>query len=421
MKKIFLAMIAMSATIAVAAQEKEYTIKVGDEVRVSPLVTHYLTGEEISKWVYDTVMNVQQIGTEAFPEGVLLSPITSWVSMEAVGAKVVEPEPQPQPQPQPQPVVEPAPVPVVEPAPAPVPEPEPEPEPQPEPQPATQDIQTVIAAKSLPSHSLSLGVRLGGSSFLPVIKDVAVMNGRRYVGGEAALDINCMWYLKNNPSIQLGLRTGVNLVYAHSGMKIESLGDAYLTADNETPQNAILYSVEAQRVKESQSQFQMEIPVLFALRTQEGFVFYTGPKFNMPLYGWYKTTYSNPYIEAYYVDLGVAEVNQVVTGRLNGVAPQGDKKLRTPAMNLLWNMELGYEWHLKNGDGLSLTVFGDAPLTAAGYKAGDRATHFISVDAPKAGGPAIKTYSISNSYGRNMSFLDFGVKVSYNFSFPRVK
>jgi len=163
----------------------------------------------------------------------------------------------------------------------------------------------------------------------------------------------------------------------------------------------------------------VEVPVLLSLRHQCGFVFATGPKVNIPVMGRYTSSYTNPDINAHFVELGVDMRNKQVTGKLDEPAPQADSKLRTNKMNILWDLELGYEWKLKNQDGLALSVFGDAPFAYFGYQTGGYNTHFIEVGAPKAGGPDIKTNSIQNSYGTGMSYWDVGLKLTYYINFSK--
>jgi len=414
MKKIIIAMIALSATVAVAAQNQERGFNVGDTVYVPRSAEYFLTGEHIAPWVYDDAQVIEVVGGIRYPEGVLLQPVNSWFTKESLlwapdpkpepqPEPEPEPQPQPQPQPEPQPVVEPEPV--VEPAPVVEPEQEPEPEP--------------VVEPKRDHHRIGIGLRGGGATFFQKVdKNLPMIDGRSKLGGMAALDLEYMFLrtLKNNPAVDLGVRTGVSVVAAQGGINAKNLMDNYLVTDNETPCNHIIYSVEATNIKETNCQLMVEIPVLLALRHQSGLIFTTGPKFNVPVLSSYKTSYTNPDITAYFVELGVAERNQVVTGKLTNVAPQADKKLRTNKLNILWDMELGYEFALKNGDGLALSAFIDATLAYFGYETGNYNSHFIQVGAPKAGGPEIKTNSIMNSYGTGMSYLDFGAKLTYYFN-----
>lgn len=64
-------------TVAVLAcsyiQLNAQNVEVGDTVMVNPSTERYLTGERISRWVYDVPHTISQVGTTNFPEGVLLN------------------------------------------------------------------------------------------------------------------------------------------------------------------------------------------------------------------------------------------------------------------------------------------------------------------------------------------------------------
>ena len=53
-------------------------------------ITHYLTGQKISKWVYKVPHTIRQVGTSRFPKGILLRGINSWVGQEDIKLMSVE-------------------------------------------------------------------------------------------------------------------------------------------------------------------------------------------------------------------------------------------------------------------------------------------------------------------------------------------
>ena len=72
------------ASVCAGAQEADNTkapfqYQVGDTVIIKKDCERYLTGERMSTWVYYVVHSVQQVGTEQWPNGVLLGGILSWV------------------------------------------------------------------------------------------------------------------------------------------------------------------------------------------------------------------------------------------------------------------------------------------------------------------------------------------------------
>ena len=85
MKRLILIIIAALAIhVGIQAQAPaEPAIQVGDSVMVNPDTTHYMTGEEISPWVYTVKHAIQQVGSAFYPDGVLLQGIISWLHQSA--------------------------------------------------------------------------------------------------------------------------------------------------------------------------------------------------------------------------------------------------------------------------------------------------------------------------------------------------
>ena len=85
MKRTMLIVLAcMAMTMTTQAQTQSNTLEVGDSVWVNPDTTHYMTGEQISPWVYKVNHAIEQIGSLFHPDGVLLHGIKSWVHKHAL-------------------------------------------------------------------------------------------------------------------------------------------------------------------------------------------------------------------------------------------------------------------------------------------------------------------------------------------------
>jgi len=415
MKKFIIAIVAMSVAIGASAQDSQYSVKAGDKVQVSRNCATYLTGEKIASWVYDEPQTILKVGGKRFPNGVLLAGICSWVSLEAVGAYKIEPQPQPQPEPvvvpQPQPEPEPV-VPVVElkeePQPVVQPEPVVEPEPVIEPEPEV----FVRPAE----HRFGIGVRAGLASLMQEMGEQAV-NFKRELGGGAGIDLEYTYLSREiGGRCQLGVKTGVSLAFAGNRISADTMANTYNVLDSRSEQ--LTYNVNATVVRENNYKLMVEIPILFALRSKEGITFAFGPKINIPVCGWFKTTYQNSNIDVYFQREGVHEINEVVTGKLDGVAPTKNNQLRTSKLNLMLMAELGYEWSLSNGNTLGLMAYGEGPF-AGDYMTGNGSEPIIQIEGPKAGGPDIYTGSMMNASGRWMSYFSAGIKVAYHFCFPK--
>ena len=64
---------------AVLTYDGSQLVEVGDTVRIHKDQLKYLTGERMSKWVYNKQHVVRQVGGKRYPQGVLLKGIYSWV------------------------------------------------------------------------------------------------------------------------------------------------------------------------------------------------------------------------------------------------------------------------------------------------------------------------------------------------------
>lgn len=271
----------------------------------------------------------------------------------------------------------------------------------------TQD--SVLPARS----TIGIGLRGGVSSLNQ--KSAYIKRINRTVGGEGGIDIEFTHLWKSSqdaPDWQLGIKTGLNILYGSNTVKSDSVAQIQCLIDKEG--NPIIYNYLATNVKESDRQLMLEIPLLFAMRHRSGFVANYGIKLNLPINGWYTINYQNPEITAYYTQLGVTETNEVVTGKLSETAPQQNNRLRTARLNLMFGLELGYEWTLKNNDALSLCAYTDISLASI-YSKADGTETFISIDSPKAGGPTIYSNSIINAMGTDMGYFDAGIKLVYSF------
>lgn len=54
-------------------------IEVGDTVKIDKEQRYYLTGQRISKWVYNKLHVIRQVGGRRYPQGILIKGIYSWV------------------------------------------------------------------------------------------------------------------------------------------------------------------------------------------------------------------------------------------------------------------------------------------------------------------------------------------------------
>ena len=95
MLKIAFAAVTLIA-IGVSAEEPTTTAKlsdfsVGDTIVIKRDHRRYLTGELMSKWVYDVEHTIQQVGGKRWPNGILIRGIYSWVGPDDILNKSTHP------------------------------------------------------------------------------------------------------------------------------------------------------------------------------------------------------------------------------------------------------------------------------------------------------------------------------------------
>ncbi|MBR1808916.1 MAG: hypothetical protein IJ776_05980 [Paludibacteraceae bacterium] len=476
--KSTIAVIALLASSFAFAQEKEKTftfeeLQLGDSVMIRENITHYLTGEEPSKWVYGNKFTVMQKGTKRFPEGILLKPIVSWIGAEylylpgqeeqktdsvagtaapqeqgaaaeqqdaskagkknaAAGAAGTqeggdgtetqqsageatqgqETAPQGQETTQTQ---EQTPVEQGE-----------QTEQQGEQQPIekTSEVKTVsdplephfTDTMTNAFHRFSIGVRGGVASLMHNNEDVM---GNWKLGFDALLDLQYAYYFAHRADKKAthGILTGVSIGYSRSPISNPINSDYSITGDDG---EQIDYHIEAANVDEKDGQLQIEVPLMYSLLVK-GFFLNIGPKFMMPVFTHYNQTLTDPHVNAYFNDMGVTVSDEVITGYVedNDLKTKGNWGKAKTKISIMATAELGYEWQLKSGNALGLGVYANyAPWNS--FKNDTENTSLIKVEAPSGSTPAgaADILSATDTYTKGMNYFDGGVKLVYHFNFP---
>ena len=451
------------ASVCAGAQEADngrapFQYRVGDTVIIKKDCERYLTGERMSTWVYYVVHSVQQVGTEQWPNGVLLGGILSWVdpnglTLQYATERTTEAEQQVAQEQQKQDMAE-------------VAERVQEVENLNELQKAIVEQQAaahgtttiksdstvakpkeevvapkeevvapkeeVVAPKEedtplqanevinnkedkLPIepnyHRFSIGIRGGAASLMHKTEA-----GKWNCGFNALLDLQYAYYWTEfGRQYDLGILTGLSVGYTQSGMQL-GIDDQFTVTTNEG--DNIDYSLSADRVKENDGQIQLEIPLMFSLVMHNGFFFNVGPKFILPVYTPYKQTITNPNVDAYFQTEGVHVTNEVITGMVT------DEQLNSHGtnanqlkVNITLTADLGYEWKLKNKDALALGVFANYGLWNA-FKNTTSDQSLISVTPPSSSSIAtVDILSATDTYASKLGYFDAGIKLTYHFNF----
>ncbi len=436
-----------------ANADAPFQYQVGDTIIIKKDCERYLTGERMSTWVYYVVHPVLQVGTEKWPNGVLLGGILSWVdpnglTLQHAAERTNEAEQQAAQQQQEQSKQEVAEraqeaeqlnelqkaiveqqaaahgstiiksdsavaKPVKTPAPAEVQQPLVE-QPLVEQPQQTEENLNYVEGK-LPTepnyHRFSIGVRGGAASLMHKTE-----TGKWNCGFNALLDLQYAYYwTKFGRPYDLGILTGLSVGYTQSGMQL-GINDQFTVTTNEG--DNIDYSLSADRVKENDGQIQLEVPLMFSLVMHNGFFFNVGPKFILPVYTPYKQTITNPNVDAYFQTEGVHVTNEVITGMVT------DDQLNSKGtnanqfkVNITLTADLGYEWKLKNKDAFALGVFANYGLWNA-FKNTTADQSLISLTPPSSSSIAtVDILSATDTYASKLGYFDAGIKLTYHFNF----
>ena len=404
--------------------ENGQVIKVGDSILIHKDTLHYLTGERISKWVYDKTHTIQQVGGKRYPYGILIQGIYSWVYPGSINPLHPEqPQVESTPLPEEQPEVDTNPAdtvahdsiveqqPLIETDTVALSEPE------------SQDTIVLDQATltqygkgnyeipvSYQMDRFAIGARGGFASTMATGKNMPL-------GFDALLDLRYAHYWAkdlNKPAI--GIMTGLNVGYVQASQAIEIL-DKYIAP---TVDGDVDYVISADEVAETDKQIQLEIPVMFSMVSPKGFFLNVGPKIIVPVYSIYEQTITNPNIYAYVPELnGNPIINEVVMGKvtdeqMNITGNMADNPCKL--LSLALGAELGYEFKFKNGHSLDLGVYADYSVYTLYNNSINAASKVITVTVPtQTSAAVVEVLPISKALANKFAFLDAGLKISYNF------
>ena len=472
------------ASVCAGAQEADNTkapfqYQVGDTVIIKKDCERYLTGERMSTWVYYVVHSVQQVGTEQWPNGVLLGGILSWVdpnglTLQYATERTTEAEQQVAQEQQKQDMAEVAErvqevenlnelqkaiveqqaaahgtttiksdstvakpkEEVVAPKEEVVAPKEEVVAPKEEVVAPKEEVvapkEEVVTPKEEDTPLQANEVINNKEDKLPIEPNyhrfsigirggaASLMHkteaGKWNCGFNALLDLQYAYYWTEfGRQYDLGILTGLSVGYTQSGMPL-GIDDQFTVTTNEG--DNIDYSLSADRVKENDGQIQLEIPLMFSLVMHNGFFFNVGPKFILPVYTPYKQTITNPNVDAYFQTEGVHVTNEVITGMVT------DEQLNSHGtnanqlkVNITLTADLGYEWKLKNKDALALGVFANYGLWNA-FKNTTSDQSLISVTPPSSSSIAtVDILSATDTYASKLGYFDAGIKLTYHFNF----
>lgn len=274
-------------------------------------------------------------------------------------------------------------------------------------------------------HGFLFSLRGGYASFMPKLISIDKSEMKGGAGFDAMFDFQYTFFFKPYgriiPPYYLGVSTGLSFGYAESG--IHGKPDySYSTSD--VLGNPIDYHIYAKSLKERNSEFLLEIPILFTFY-EKGFMLNTGFKFDFPFVHSYRSTLDNLSIDALYpsyVDDGTIMHNKLITG-----CPPSDHFTQKGSwvgsmFNLLYTVDASYFWKIKFGK-IGLGAYFDIALFNA-YKRQDAYTSFVNIEqigARKGENgilpPQVKIQSATQGFAQKMGYFDVGIKLSYSFGY----
>lgn len=270
-------------------------------------------------------------------------------------------------------------------------------------------------------HCLSIGGRFGGNAYT-THDDI-----ESKFGAQGFFDMNYTCYFVKSKTLSFGPRVGFSFGYSASGMTMR-YKDSFVNHDYEGRE--IDYTISGANIDENFKQWQIEVPVMAALR-YNGFLFNLGVKCMLPLSWQINQTIQGAKIDAYYPDYDVHVVDELITGEFNGANQDSklDQKstVNFPKVNLMASLEFGYEWKLGKYSKNTFGVMGYIDYSAFNsfkrlVKDGEgnkdkilQITDIVeSYDAPYA---RVIPNFMHERFANTMSMFDVGVKLQFSFGF----
>lgn len=473
MIKSLLIAVCMISAVSVSAQEpapaaQASDFSVGDTIVIKKDHERYLTGEKMSKWVYNVEHTIQQVGGRRFPDGILIRGIISWVGPDDIVNKTEHPEEAAEHQEAKEAAAQ---AQQAEAQAAKEAEREAEQARKDSIQQAKEEAAREEAAAKAEQEALeqaeqesnataqvdsvaeqstqepveqesalqqedntdaayvitekqkeiencdrfTIGLRGGAASLM---QDAPKMGNWR-IGWDVLLDLQYAHYWKKfGAKMQYGLLVGLSAGFAQSGLT-SSINDAFSeeTESNPGEKSVIDYTITADKVTESDGQLQLEVPIMFSMVHEKGFFMNIGPRIALPVWSPYSQTIENPHIDAFFATEGVHVRDAKITGFVKDEQMKTSGTWKHSTLNIMLGAELGYEYTFQNKNSLGIGVYADYSLYSM-YSNTPTDKSLISItEVPRLSTPAtVDVLSATDSYAKGVGFFDVGLKLAYHFN-----
>lgn len=223
-----------------------------------------------------------------------------------------------------------------------------------------------------------------------------------------------------NSDVKLGFRTGLNIAYSKFGNALY-LKESFTNINYYG--NSMDYTVTSTRVVYKQQQFNLELPIMFALHSKCVYI-NVGTKFVLPLWNRYIQSIENPQIAVSFPDYGVTVVDDIITGVVNENQKMTSGKASIPSLMVGLSAEIGYVWQLNGSNNkLGFDIFVDyIPWNIGFNKNGKSIVEVAPIindgEQPKA---IVTVNPMNQCYDYTYNVFNFGAKLVYMFDIEHHK
>lgn len=275
--------------------------------------------------------------------------------------------------------------------------------------------QRISDGKSSRWWSIGAGMRVGFGSMM----QKADVESDRTKGFDGAVDgVFCYFFDQRNKKLPFfGVRTGLSVGYKQNSISMP-IDLTYKTIDAEG--RSITYHVLADKVKETDRQMSLELPVMFAA-WYKNFFANLGLRVGIPAVSRYEQKMMGNYsVTATFDDYDVSLTDELVTGKISLDDTRMKAKLDAAGFNLCLALEGGYEFNFL-GNQLSTGIYVDYGLVD-NFKG--NGAYFADADPsvidPSTNTPAsVAVHTLTDSYVSSVGIFDIGVRAVYSWRYPR--
>lgn len=268
------------------------------------------------------------------------------------------------------------------------------------------------------SWSIGAGVRTGLGSMMQKSQGESSDRSKGFDGAAEGV-YTCYFTQKKKNFPLFGFRTGLSLGFRQNSLMMDDVDLTYKSEDAEG--NVIVYHATAEDVKETDRQFAVEVPVMFAAYYNRIFA-NLGLRVGIPLMSRYKQTMTNPTLTATYEEYGVTISGERVTGRVSSEDTKQKAKLDASSFNLCLSLEAGYTFDFLGGK-LLAGMYADYGLVDNFDGKGKNFTDAdpTAIDASTNTPTTVIVHSLTDSYVSNVGIFCMGLRAVYAWQFPKTK